>query len=102
MKKFIFCAAFLHIAVAFATTTIDARDPLKKIPLSTSTAPSNRSINEAANFHKYYLSVSNVSYSTKAKALQMVSRYFIDDLEDVLNERMEKRCHWETQTILKN
>lgn len=41
--------------------------------------------------HKYYLSVSNVSYSSKAKALQMVSRYFIDDLEDVLNERLDTK-----------
>lgn len=41
--------------------------------------------------HKYYLSVSNVTYSPKAKALQMISRYFIDDLEDVLNERLDER-----------
>ncbi|WP_194850251.1 DUF6702 family protein [Nonlabens antarcticus] len=47
--------------------------------------------NECIDFHKYYLSVSNVTYSQKAKALQMISRYFIDDLEDVLNERLEKR-----------
>ncbi|BAO55187.1 DUF6702 family protein [Nonlabens marinus] len=46
---------------------------------------------EINQFHKYYLSVSNVSYSSKAKALQMVSRYFIDDLEDVLNERLDKK-----------
>lgn len=61
--------------------------------------------NEAGNFegfrfreseqtqplHKYYLSVSNVKYSEKAKALQMTSRYFIDDLEDVLNERLDTK-----------
>ncbi|SCY40530.1 hypothetical protein SAMN05192588_2705 [Nonlabens sp. Hel1_33_55] len=41
--------------------------------------------------HKYYLSVSNVKYNQKSKALQMVSRFFIDDLEDVLNERMDKK-----------
>ncbi|PRP68041.1 DUF6702 family protein [Nonlabens agnitus] len=42
-------------------------------------------------YHKYYLSVSNVKYNEKSKALQMVSRFFIDDLEDVLNERMDKK-----------
>jgi hypothetical protein len=41
--------------------------------------------------HKYYLSVSNVSYSPKAGALQMISRFFIDDLEDVLEERTGKK-----------
>lgn len=45
----------------------------------------------AINDHKYYLSVSNVTYSSKAKALQMTSRFFIDDLEDVLNERMDTK-----------
>ncbi|AZQ42858.1 DUF6702 family protein [Nonlabens ponticola] len=37
--------------------------------------------------HKYYLSVSNVAYSEKAGALQMVSRFFIDDFQDVLEAR---------------
>lgn len=43
------------------------------------------------NLHKYYLSVSNVTYSSKAKALQMTTRFFIDDLEFVLAERLEKK-----------
>lgn len=43
------------------------------------------------SLHKYYLSVSNVKYSSKAKALQMTSRFFIDDLEDVLNERLDTK-----------
>lgn len=37
--------------------------------------------------HKYYVSVSNVKYSPKAKSLQMVTRFFIDDLQEVLNAR---------------
>lgn len=37
--------------------------------------------------HKYYVSVSNVKYSKKAGAMQMVTRFFIDDLERVLNAR---------------
>jgi len=41
--------------------------------------------------HKYYLSVSNVTYSSKANALQMTTRFFIDDLEHVLSERTDKK-----------
>lgn len=39
--------------------------------------------------HKFYLSVTNVNYSEKDDALQMTSRIFIDDLEQVLFERYE-------------
>ena len=37
--------------------------------------------------HKFYLSVTNISYSEKDKAFQITSRLFIDDLEDLLQER---------------
>ena len=37
--------------------------------------------------HKFYLSVSKVNYSEEDKALQMVSRVFIDDLELAINQR---------------
>ncbi|NER12440.1 hypothetical protein GWK08_03230 [Leptobacterium flavescens] len=42
-----------------------------------------------ASMHKFYLSVSEVNYSEKDKAIQILSRIFIDDLEDVLEERYE-------------
>lgn len=41
--------------------------------------------------HKYYLSVSNIKYNPKAGALQMTSRFFIDDLEDAISIRAEKK-----------
>ncbi|MEX0313779.1 MAG: DUF6702 family protein [Allomuricauda sp.] len=37
--------------------------------------------------HKFYVSVTNVAYSEKNKAFQITSRIFIDDLEQVLEER---------------
>ncbi|MCL6275180.1 hypothetical protein M3P19_14260 [Muricauda sp. 2012CJ35-5] len=37
--------------------------------------------------HKFYLSVTNVVYSEKNDSFQITTRIFIDDLEDVLNER---------------
>ncbi|WP_292889640.1 DUF6702 family protein [Nonlabens sp.] len=44
---------------------------------------------EDNTLHKYYISVSNATYSKNAKSVQMVTRFFIDDMEDVLNSRME-------------
>ncbi|TMU50832.1 DUF6702 family protein [Flagellimonas algicola] len=37
--------------------------------------------------HKFYLSVTNVVYSEKNTSFQITSRIFIDDLDDVLEER---------------
>lgn len=40
-----------------------------------------------ATVHKFYVSVTNVRYSEKDKAVQITSRVFIDDFENVLQER---------------
>ena len=37
--------------------------------------------------HKFYLSVTNIDYSKEDNALQITSRIFIDDLENVLEKR---------------
>lgn len=37
--------------------------------------------------HKFYVSVTNISYSDKEETLQVTTRIFIDDLEAVLLER---------------
>ena len=39
--------------------------------------------------HKFYLSVTQVAYSEKDSALQITSRIFIDDFEQLLEERYE-------------
>ncbi len=39
--------------------------------------------------HKFYVSVTNVSYSEKDDAIQITTRIFIDDLDAVLLERYE-------------
>lgn len=39
------------------------------------------------NSHKFYLSSTEVDYSEKDKTFQVVSRYFIDDFENMLKER---------------
>lgn len=37
--------------------------------------------------HKFYVSVTNMVYSEKDKAFQITSRIFIDDLDDLMEER---------------
>ena len=39
--------------------------------------------------HKFYVSVTNIGYSEKDDALQITSRVFIDDLDQVLKERYD-------------
>jgi len=52
--------------------------------------------------HKYYLSVTNIAYSEKDDALQITTRIFIDDLEDLLKERYGIVAHLDTDLELKN
>jgi len=42
-----------------------------------------------ASVHKFYVSVTNVNYSEKDKAIQITTRIFIDDFEKLLQERYE-------------
>lgn len=39
--------------------------------------------------HKFYVSVTNINYNDKDKSLQITSRIFIDDLEQVLAKRYD-------------
>lgn len=48
--------------------------------------------------HKFYVSVTNISYSEKDRALQITSRIFIDDFEQVLLERYGIEAHLATDS----
>jgi len=39
--------------------------------------------------HKFYVSVTDVKYNEKEKSLQIISRIFVDDLEDLLQKRYD-------------
>ena len=39
--------------------------------------------------HKYYLSVTDLKYNQEEKSVQMITRLFYDDLEEVLQERYD-------------
>lgn len=43
----------------------------------------------SVNSHKFYVSSTEVEYSEKDKTFQVVSRYFIDDFENMLKERYD-------------
>ena len=44
----------------------------------------------ASNTHEFYLSVTDVTYVEEQQSLQIISRVFIDDFEDVINKRYNK------------
>jgi len=48
--------------------------------------------------HKFYVSVTNISYSEKDRSLQITSRIFIDDFEQVLLERYGIEAHLTTDS----
>ena len=48
--------------------------------------------------HKFYVSVTNISYSEKDRSLQITSRIFIDDFEQVLFERYGIEAHLATDS----
>lgn len=41
--------------------------------------------------HKYYLSVTDITYNEEEASLQIITRIFYDDLEDVLRERYDEK-----------
>lgn len=47
--------------------------------------------------HKFYVSVTNIGYSEKDSALQITTRIFIDDFENVLGERYGVQTHLATK-----
>jgi len=50
----------------------------------------------AFTVHKFYVSVTNINYSEQDDALQITSRIFIDDLENVLFERYDFKAQLAT------
>lgn len=48
------------------------------------------------NAHKFYVSVTNVKYSEKDASLQIISRVFTDDLENLLQTRYSLKANLDT------
>ena len=47
------------------------------------------SLSSFISAHKYYVSVTDIEYAKEDKAIQIISRLFIDDFEKVLQERYD-------------
>lgn len=47
--------------------------------------------------HKFYVSITKIEFSEEAKSLQIINKIFIDDLEDVLQERYNKSVSLNTE-----
>lgn len=58
----------------------------------------------ATAYHKFYVSVTQINYSNKEESLQITSRIFIDDFENVLKERygvtLDLGTHQEAKTAI--
>ncbi|EMY81874.1 hypothetical protein ES731_07165 [Psychroflexus gondwanensis] len=48
------------------------------------------SISTTTEVHEFYLSVTDINYVAEKQNLQIISRVFTDDFEDVLNKRYQK------------
>jgi phospholipid N-methyltransferase len=47
-------------------------------------------LTSAASLHKYYVSVSEVMFSKQDQAIQIITRIFIDDIEEILQLRYDE------------
>lgn len=52
---------------------------------------------DPAGFHKFYLSVTQVEYSEKNDALQVITRIFTDDMEVALFDTYGEKCWLDTE-----
>lgn len=71
--------------------------PLKTLVIRTSILLIILSLFAFTAIHKFYLSVTNIEYSNKDNSLQITSRIFIDDLENVLEERYDVQTFLSTE-----
>ncbi|MEL4307846.1 DUF6702 family protein [Joostella sp. CR20] len=53
-------------------------------------------------YHKFYVSVTDVNYAEEDQALQIISRYFIDDMEKLFKERYAINANLKTKKELEN
>ena len=51
------------------------------------------------DFHKFYVSIYQINYNQKDKRLEITSRIFIDDLNEVLNKKYKKKTLFTDKNI---
>jgi len=55
------------------------------------------SLSSFMGLHKYFVSVTDIEYVPKEKAVQIITRLFIDDFDSVLQERYDVEFHLESE-----
>lgn len=51
----------------------------------------------AATAHKFYVSTTKIEYVEEKQSLQVISKIFIDDMEDILQKRYDPKLSLDTQ-----
>jgi len=59
------------------------------------------SLSSFMGLHKYYVSVTEINYTTEKASLQIVSRLFIDDFETVLQKRYNENFRLDDENLAK-
>ncbi|TPN81656.1 DUF6702 family protein [Aquimarina algicola] len=54
-------------------------------------------LNSFTTVHKFYVSVTQIDYNEEQNALQMITRVFIDDIEELLKERYDTSISIDTK-----
>ncbi|WP_299442116.1 DUF6702 family protein [uncultured Aquimarina sp.] len=56
------------------------------------------SLSSFTALHKFYVSVTQIEYNQEQKSLQIISRIFIDDIEEVLRKRYDETIELVSET----
>jgi len=51
----------------------------------------------AASAHKFYVSITTIEYAPKEQSLQLISKIFLDDIEDALEERYGRKFYFNSK-----
>lgn len=52
----------------------------------------------SASTHKFYVSITNIEYVQAEQSLQIITKIFIDDIEDALEKRYGTKLHFDTDS----
>jgi len=52
----------------------------------------------SASAHKFYVSITNIEYVEAEQSLQIITKIFIDDIEDALEERYGTKFHFDSDS----
>ena len=51
----------------------------------------------ASSSHKFYVSITTIEYAPKEQTLQLISKIFLDDIEDVLEKRYNRKFYFNSK-----